>query len=103
MLETQAEPTQVTSQTIEMDLGLEVIQEQNTARNVEISVEEDRMDLDTMIGGKEVAEEDFQELTEEELEEEEGVPRDLITAAEEEKQGTLKEGKERAPGDNGKK
>ncbi|KAG2305278.1 hypothetical protein Bca52824_033929 [Brassica carinata] len=73
LLETQAEPTKVTSQTIDLDLGLEVTKELNKVRNAEISVDEDRMDLDAVI--------------------EEG----------EEKQSTLKEGKERAPGDAGKK
>ncbi|KAL0797205.1 hypothetical protein Bca101_068582 [Brassica carinata] len=81
LLETQAEPTKVTSQTIDLDLGLEVTKELNKVRNAEISVDEDRMDLDAVIE----------------------VPTEFLTTEGEEKQSTLKEGKERAPGDAGKK
>ncbi|KAL0802675.1 hypothetical protein Bca101_057851 [Brassica carinata] len=103
LLETQAEPTKVQLQSIGLDVGMEMTKDLNKDRSAEISILEDRMDLDAVIEGKEWAEEDFQDLTEEELEAEEEGQTELLATAKEEKQSTLKEGKERALGDAGKK
>ncbi|KAL0853736.1 hypothetical protein Bca101_058888 [Brassica carinata] len=103
LLETQAEPTNVQLQSIGLDVGMEMTKDLNKDRSAEISILEDRMDLDAVIEGKEWAEEDFQDLTEEELEAEEEGQTELLATAKEEKQNTLKEGKERTLGDVGKK
>lgn len=100
LLETQAEPVKVSSNTVEKNLGLDMIVEVSENRDAGLSVEEDNMDLDTMIEGKEIVDKEFQELTEEELEDEEAV---LKPKSEEEKRSVVTEGKDRAPGDGGKK
>ncbi|KAL0899073.1 hypothetical protein Bca101_083034 [Brassica carinata] len=103
LLKTQEEPKKVISQIGEENLGLTMSNELIEDRDAGLSVEEDRMDLDLSIEGKENVDEDFQDLTEEEIKEEEAVPKEDLTKEEEEKHNALAEGKDRAPGDVGKK
>ncbi|KAL0874577.1 hypothetical protein Bca101_024282 [Brassica carinata] len=103
LLRTQEEPKKVISQIGEENLGLTISNELSEDKDAGLAVEEDRMDLDLLMEGKENIDEDFQDLTEEEIEEEEAVLKEGLTKVEEEKHNVLAKGKDRVPGDVGKK
>ncbi|KAL0742068.1 hypothetical protein Bca4012_083581 [Brassica carinata] len=73
LLRTQEEPKKVISQIGEENLGLTISNELIEDKDAGLAVEEDIMDLDLLMEGKENIDEDFQDLTEEEIEEEEAV------------------------------
>ncbi|KAJ0267257.1 hypothetical protein HA466_0011130 [Hirschfeldia incana] len=99
---TQEDPLTVLPLALEQNVNLEAIKDSVDGSTAELVVEEDGMDLDVLTGDNEVKEGEFQVLAEE-IDEEIELKETTITKVGEEKQEALKEGKEKGPGEVGKK